>query len=390
MAKKTVRDIDVRGKRVLVRVDFNVPIKEGVIKDDRRIRAALPTLQLLLDGGASLVLMSHLGRPKEGPDPQFSLEPVARRLGELLGREVRLAPDCAGPEVEAMAASLKPGDVLMLENVRFQKGETKNDPELAAQMAKLGDVYVNDAFGSAHRAHSSTEGVAHHLPGVAGLLMERELKFLGDALADPARPFVAVLGGAKVEDKIAVIENLMPKVDKLVIGGGMAFTFLKAGWDHEIGKSLLDAGRLDFARTVVRDAGEKLLLPTDVVVAPSIESTEGTVVPCSAIPSDAMGVDIGPETTRAFSDAVRTAGTVVWNGPMGVFENPAFAAGTRALCEAMAECPGTTIVGGGDSAAAIEQFGLADKVTHVSTGGGASLEFLEGKVLPGVAALQDA
>ena len=390
MAKKTVRDIDVRGKRVLVRVDFNVPIKDGVIKDDRRIRAALPTLQLLLDGGASLVLMSHLGRPKEGPDPQFSLGTVARRLGELLGREVRLAPDCAGPEVEAMAATLKPGEVLMLENVRFQKGETKNDPELAAQMAKLGDVYVNDAFGSAHRAHSSTEGVAHHLPGVAGLLMEKELKFLGDALANPARPFVAVLGGAKVEDKIAVIENLLPKVDKLVIGGGMAFTFLKAGWNYEIGKSLLDAERLEFARTVVRDAGPKLLLPTDVVVASSIESTEGTVVPCSSIPNDAMGLDIGPETTRAFSDAVRSAATVVWNGPMGVFENPAFASGTRALCEAMAECRGTTIVGGGDSAAAIEQFGFADKVTHVSTGGGASLEFLEGKVLPGVAALQDA
>jgi phosphoglycerate kinase len=390
MPKKTIRDVSFEGKRALVRVDFNVPLDGQTITDDRRIREALPTIKYVLEHGASVVLMSHLGRPKSGPDPAFSLAPVAKRLGELLGKPVVLAPDCVGPEVEAMAAALKPGDVLLLENVRFHAEETKNDPGFSAQLAKLGDVYVNDAFGSAHRAHSSTEGVAHILPGVAGFLMEKELKFLGEALTDPKRPFVAILGGAKVADKIPVIENLLPKVDTLIIGGGMAFTFFKAQ-GYEIGKSLLDAEHVEFAGDVLERGKGKFVLPADVLVAPSLDpGVLAHAVASDAILFDQVGGDIGPESSSIFATHVRAAGTVVWNGPMGVFENPAFEQGTRALCEAMAACPGTTIVGGGDSAAAIQKFGLADKVTHVSTGGGASLEFLEGKVLPGVAALQDA
>jgi phosphoglycerate kinase len=390
VAKLTIRDISLEGKRALMRVDFNVPLDGETITDDRRIWAALPTIQAMLDDGAAVVLMSHLGRPKGGPDPAFSLKPVALRLGALLGEAVPLAPDCVGPQVEAMCRELRPGGVLLLENVRFHAEETKNDPAFAAQLAKLGDVYVNDAFGSAHRAHASTEGVAHILPAVAGLLMEKELKFLGDALADPKRPFVAVLGGAKVKDKIGVIDNLLPKVDRLLIGGGMAFTFLKAN-GYEIGKSLLDQENVAFAGDALRSAGGKLMLPTDIVVGPSLEAGAQTrVVPADGIPADMVGGDVGPQATAAFCEVVSSAGTVVWNGPMGVFEVDAYAQGTRRLCEALASCKGTTIVGGGDSAAAITKFGLDEKVTHVSTGGGASLEFLEGKVLPGVAALKDA
>jgi phosphoglycerate kinase len=384
--KKTVRDVSVTGKRVLVRVDFNVPLKDGVITDDRRIREAIPTIKLLLSGGASVVLMSHLGRPKGAPDPTFSLAPVAARLSQLLGVPVPLAPDCVGPAVETLAAE---SSILMLENLRFHKEEEANDPAFAAQLARLGDLYVNDAFGSAHRAHASTEGVAHILPGVAGLLMEKELKFLGDALTNPKRPFVAILGGAKVADKIAVIENLLPKVDRLLIGGGMAFTFLKAQ-GHEIGKSLLDAEHVSFAADVLART-DKIVLPCDIVCGPSLDlGVATTTYDSDKMPADQIGGDIGPQSASIFGTHIRAAGTVVWNGPMGVFENAAYAAGTRSLCESMAACPGTTIVGGGDSAAAIEQFGFADIVTHVSTGGGASLEFFEGKTLPGVAALQNA
>jgi phosphoglycerate kinase len=385
LSKKTIRDIDVAGKRVFVRCDFNVPQDDsGAITDDRRIRESLPTLTALLQAGATLVLASHLGRPK-GVDQKWSLKPVAERLGELLGRPVRLAPDCVGPGVEGI--SLSPGDVMLLENVRFHEAETANDPEFAKQLAKLADVYVNDAFGSAHRAHASTEGIAHFLPAVAGLLMEKEIEYLGNTLENPKRPFVAVLGGAKVKDKIAVIENLLPKVDHLLVGGGMMFTFLKAK-GLEIGKSLLDAENVEFAKSSLADP--KLLLPSDTIVAKEMtESAEVATVNVAAIPSDCMGLDIGPDSRTEFAERIRGAGTVVWNGPMGVFEIEQFSAGTRAVAQAMAECPGITIVGGGDTAAAVEKFGLADKMSHVSTGGGASLEFMEGKVLPGIAALQD-
>lgn len=373
-----------------MRCDFNVPLDGDRITDDRRIEASLPTVRFVLDQGASLVLMSHLGRPDGQARPEFSLAPVARRLSELLDFNVPLAPDCVGPAVEEMARNVRPGGVLLLENLRFHAEEESNDAGFAALLAKIGEVYVNDAFGTAHRAHASTEGVAHLLPGVAGLLMEKELKFLGEALREPKRPFVAILGGAKVKDKIAVIENLLPKVDALLIGGGMAFTFLGAQ-GHEIGGSLLDADRLAFAADVLDRSGGKIHLPTDVVAGPSIDASAITAVcPANSIPRDRIGGDIGPDTARAFAEIVRGAGTVVWNGPMGVFEVEQYARGTIALCEAMAACSGVTIVGGGDSAAAVEQFGFADRVTHVSTGGGASLEFLEGKVLPGVAALRDA
>lgn len=397
MNKKTIEDIDVGGKRVLVRVDFNVPQDEtGKITDDRRIRAALPTIQYLINQGAKVILVSHLGRPKGKPEDRekFTLKPVAERLSELLGKPVPLAPDCVGPEVEKMVQAMKDGDVLLLENVRFHPEEEKNDPEFAKQLASLAEVYVNDAFGTAHRAHASTEGVTKYLPGVAGYLMQKEIEYLGGALANPKRPFIAVLGGAKVKDKIPVIENLVSRVDKLIIGGGMAYTFLKAQ-GKEIGQSLLDADSLDFCREMLAKAGDKILLPVDVVVADGNPFEKGPdavqtkVVSVDAIPADWQGVDIGPETQKLFAEAVKGAGTVVWNGPMGIFEFEKFAVGTRAMAQALADSGAVTIVGGGDSAAAVEQLGFADKMTHISTGGGASLEFLEGKVLPGVAALQD-
>ena len=388
MNKKTVRDIDVKGKRVLVRVDFNVPMKDGVITDDRRITSALPTINYLIAQGARVILSSHLGRPKDGPDDSLRMKPVAARLAEHIGKPVATVSDCIGPEAEAAAMSLKDGDVLLLENVRFHKAETKNDPEFVAQLAKLAEVYVNDAFGSAHRAHASTEGVAHHLPAVSGFLMEKELDYLGQALESPKRPFVAILGGAKVADKIPVITNLLPQVDKLIIGGAMAFTFIKAQ-GGEIGASLLDAERLDFCKEVMETAGDKVLLPVDVVAAASFDAEETQITPADAVPEGMLGLDIGPASVKLFAEAVANAGTVVWNGPMGVFEKPQFAAGTQGLAAALAASEAVTIIGGGDSAAAVEQLGYADKMTHISTGGGASLEFLEGKVLPGVAALLD-
>lgn len=386
--KKTVRDIDVAGKRVLVRCDFNVPLENGKITDDRRITEAIPTIQYLLDHGAAVILASHLGRPK-GVTPEFSLAPVAERLTQLLNRPVKLLSDSVGPEVEQECANLQPGQVVLLENVRFHPEEEKNDPAFAKQLASLADTYVNDAFGTAHRAHASTEGVAHYLPAVAGFLIEKEINYLGNAVENPKTPFVAILGGAKVKDKIAVIESLLPKVDKLLIGGGMAFTFLKAEGD-EIGKSLLDESNLDFAKSLVESESGKLSLPKDVVVAEELAADAKTsVVAVEEIPANEIGGDIGPETIENFAALIKGAGTVVWNGPMGVFELAPFANGTKAIAEALTECKGLTIVGGGDSAAAIEKFGLADKVSHVSTGGGASLEFLEGKELPGITALLD-
>lgn len=388
LAKKTVCDIDVKGKRVLVRCDFNVPLQDGQITDDNRITASLPTIQHLLSQGGRVILCSHLGRPK-GVTPEFTLAPVAARLGELLGQPVPLAPDCVGDEVAAMATGLQDGQVLLLENVRFHPEEEKNNPDFAAQLASLADVYVNDAFGTAHRAHASTEGVAHILPGVAGFLIEKEIEYLGKAVEDPKRPFVAIMGGAKVADKIPVINNLLPKVDKLIVGGGMAYTFFKArGW--EIGSSLLDAASIDFVSQLLKDHADKLLLPVDTVVAPEFKpDAPATTVDSDKLPADQMGLDIGPKTRALFAETIKGAGTVIWNGPMGVFEFDAFAEGTKAVAEALAASSATTIVGGGDSAAAVEKFGLADKMSHVSTGGGASLEFLEGIVLPGIAALQD-
>jgi len=393
--KKTVEDIDVAGKRVLVRVDFNVPQdSSGAITDDRRIRAALPTIQYLSEQGARVILVSHLGRPKGGPEPKYSLKPAAERLTELLGKTVPLAPDTIGPEVEALVAGLKDGDVLLLENVRFYPEEEKNDPAFAQKLADLAELYVNDAFGTAHRAHASTEGVAHHLPAVAGYLLKKELDYLGTTIEEPKRPFVAILGGAKVKDKITVIENLLPKVDALIICGGMAYTFYKAK-GLEIGKSLLDASNVEFAKKIIADAGEKLVLPVDVVVVngnpfgEDPDSLETKIVPSDEIPADWEGVDIGTVSIKEFSAIIKGAGTVIWNGPAGIFEIDKFAVGTKGLAEALASSEGITIVGGGDSAAAVEKLGYADKITHVSTGGGASLEFLEGKTLPGVAALQD-
>jgi phosphoglycerate kinase len=388
LEKKTVCDVDVSGKRVLVRCDFNVPLENGCITDDRRITEALPTIRYLLDHGATVVLASHLGRPK-GVTPEFSLKPVATRLSELLGKDVRLLPDCVGSEVQTIVGAAKPGDVLLLENVRFHKEEEANDPEFAKQLASLADVYVNDAFGTAHRAHASTEGVAHLLPAVAGFLIEKEIKYLGAAVDDPKRPFVAIMGGSKVKDKIAMIENLLPRVDHLLVGGGMVFTFLKAK-GLEIGKSLLDAENVDYARTLLEKAPEKIVLPTDVVVTSELKpDAHVDVVSVTAIPADKIGADIGPESSVEFARIILGAGTVLWNGPMGVFEMEPFAGGTKAVGKAMAESHAATIVGGGDSAAAAEKFGFSERMTHVSTGGGASLEFLEGKELPGIAALQD-
>ena len=391
MNKKTIRDIDVKDKRVLVRVDFNVPLKNGVVADDRRIVAALPTIQYLLNHGAkAVILMSHLGRPKGGPSPEFSMKPVSARLSELLGRPVIQLDDCVGPAVEKAVASAAPGSVIMLENTRFHAGEEKNDLGLAQGMARLGDIYVNDAFGSAHRAHSSTEGVARFLPAVAGFLMEKELNYLGKALASPERPFVAIMGGAKISDKIAVIRNLLSKVDTLLIGGGMANTFFKAQ-GYDVGDSLVENEALDTACELLREGGDKLILPVDCVVADRFEAdAQSRVVAVNEVPAGWRILDIGPATVAHFGNRLQGAKTVVWNGPMGVFEFPRFAEGTFAIAKVLAGLQGaTTIVGGGDSAAAVEKSGLADKFSHISTGGGASLEFLEGRVLPGVAALQD-
>ncbi|MGQ9500827.1 MAG: phosphoglycerate kinase [Anaerolineae bacterium] len=391
MNKKTVRDIDVKDKRVLVRVDFNVPLENGVVTDDRRIVAALPTIQYLLDHGAkAVILMSHLGRPKGGPSPEFSMKPVSARLSELLKRPVIQLDNCVGPEVEKAVTSAPPGSVIMLENTRFHAGEEKNDLELARGMARLADIYVNDAFGSAHRAHSSTEGVARFLPAVAGFLMEKELNYLGKALASPERPFVAIMGGAKISDKIAVIRSLLSKVDALLIGGGMANTFFKAQ-GYDVGDSLVEDEALDTARGLLREGGDKLVLPVDCVVADRFEAdAQFKVVAVNEVPAGWRILDIGPATVAHFGNRLQGAKTVVWNGPMGVFEFPRFAEGTFAIAKVLAGLQGaTTIVGGGDSAAAVEKSGLADKFSHISTGGGASLEFLEGRVLPGVAALQD-
>jgi phosphoglycerate kinase len=391
MNKKTIKDIEVKGKRVLVRVDFNVPMENGQVTDDRRIRAALPTINYLLEHGASVVLMSHLGRPKGGPDPQFAMDPVAAKLGELLDKPVKKLDDCVGPAVEAAVKAMQPGDVTLLENTRFHDEEKKNDPAFAAQLAALGEVYINDAFGSAHRAHASTAGVADTLrPAVAGFLLEKELAYLGGALANPTPPFLAIMGGAKISDKIAVIENLLSKVDSLLIGGGMANTFFVAQ-GHNVGQSLVEDEAIDTAKKLLAEYADKLVLPVDCIVATEFKAdAEAKVVPVDEVPEDWMILDIGPATIAHFSNRLAPAKTVVWNGPMGVFEFPRFAEGTFAVARALAQLTGaTTIIGGGDSAAAVEQSGLADKMSHISTGGGASLEFLEGKTLPGVAVLDD-
>ncbi|HYF83908.1 MAG TPA: phosphoglycerate kinase [Clostridia bacterium] len=386
--KKSIQDIDVNGKKVLVRVDFNVPIDEnGSITDDRRIREALPTIKYLREHNAKVILMSHLGRPKGKFNMKYSLKPVAERLAQKLGADVKLAGDVIGDEVLAMVNSLKESEVMLLENVRFYEEEEKNDKEFSKKLAALGDIYVNDAFGTAHRAHATTAGIAEYLPSAIGFLIKKELDIMGKALTSPVRPFVAILGGAKVSDKIGVIENLMDKVDALLIGGGMAFTFYKA-MGYEIGKSILEADKVELAGEILRKAEEKrvkLLLPIDIVVASEFNNdAHRRTVTANMIPEDQLGLDIGEHTREVFADIVKHAKTVVWNGPMGVFEMSNFAKGTFALAEAMSECKGTTIVGGGDSAAAIEQLGFADKITHISTGGGASLEFLEGKILPGI------
>jgi phosphoglycerate kinase len=387
--KKSVTDIEVKGKRVLVRVDYNVPIKDGKVADDTRIVAAMPTLKYLLDQGAAVILCSHLGRPKGVPDPQYSLRPVADHLSGLLGKPVAFAKDCIGPEAEKAAQSLKPGDVLLLENTRFHAGETKNDPEMARQLAALADIYVNDAFGSAHRAHASTEGVAKYLPAVAGFLMEKEIKYLGQAISDPKKPFIAILGGAKVSDKIGVIRNLLKKADQVLIGGGMANTFFKAQ-GYPVGDSLAEDDALDTARELLKEGNARLRLPVDVVIADAFEDgADSKTMAMGPVPDGWRILDIGPETVAAYSKTLHDVGTIVWNGPMGVFEFPNFAKGTFAGAQAVAESGAISIVGGGDSVAAINQSGLSDRITHMSTGGGASLEMLEGLTLPGMAALLD-
>ena len=418
--KKTVKDIDVKGKKVLLRCDFNVPQDKstGAITDDKRIRAALPTIQYLLDQGAAVIACSHLGKPvatfdsyvkkqaEKGKDPasiteeewkkslaKLSLAPVAKRLGELLGQEVIMAADVVGPDAQAKAAALQPGQIMLLENTRFEKGETKNDPELAKKMASMAQVYVSDAFGAVHRAHASTAGVAAYLPAVSGFLIQKELEIIGGALANPKRPLVAILGGSKVSSKIGVINNLLEIADTIIIGGGMAYTF-SAAQGGKVGDSLLEADWQDYANDMVKKAAEKgvkLLLPVDTVVANAFAAdAESKVVKNGEIPDGWQGLDIGPETIKLYCDAVKDAGTVIWNGPMGVFEFPAFAKGTEAVAEALSQTSAITIIGGGDSAAAVQQLGYADKMTHISTGGGASLEFMEGKELPGVACLLDA
>ena len=390
--KKTVEDIDVKGKKVLVRCDFNVKMEDGVITSDKRIVASLPTINYLLDHGAKLILCSHLGRPKGEFKPEFSLAPVAKRLGELLGKEVKMAKDVVGESAQALAADLKEGEVLLLENVRFHAEETKNDPEFAKKLASLADIYVNDAFGSAHRAHASTTGVADYLPAVCGYLIQKELQYIGGALENPKRPLVAILGGAKVSDKIGVITNLMEKVDTLIVGGGMAYTFF-AALGHSVGTSLLEADKIDLAKEMMDKAaakGVKFLIPIDNVIGKEYKAdTEYATVDSDDIPDGWMGLDIGPKSTELFANAVKDAGTVIWNGPMGVSEWEHFANGTIGVATAIAESNAISIIGGGDSAAAIQKLGFADKMSHISTGGGASLEFLEGKELPGVAALND-
>ncbi|MBM3150942.1 MAG: phosphoglycerate kinase [Chloroflexi bacterium] len=389
MNKKTVRDIDLKNKRVLMRVDFNVPMEGGKVTDDKRIKAALPTIQYVLGQGASLLLMSHLGRPKGGPDPEFSLKAAADVLAGRLGIPVRMAPDCVGPEVERLAQTLQPGEALMLENTRFHPEEEKNDLELAKKMAALGDVYVNDAFGSAHRAHSSTEGVAHFLPAVSGFLMEQELEYLGRATANPEHPYIAILGGAKISDKILVVENLLARCDQLIIGGGMANTFLAAkGLDMQ--DSLAEAESIETARGILSKSASRIVLPLDAVIADKFEAEANSqVVDVDCIPAGWRMMDVGPKTVELYRQVLGGAKLIVWNGPVGVFEMPKFAGGTFALAKLLAESGAVTVIGGGDSASAVKKAGVAKQMTHVSTGGGASLEFLEGKELPGVAALLD-
>ncbi len=387
--KKMVTDLDVQGKKVLVRVDFNVPIKEGVVKDDTRITSALPTINYLLEHGAAVLLCSHLGRPKNGPDPVFSMKPVADHLATLIEAPVKFAEDCVGPVAEAASAELKPGEVLVLENTRFHPEETKNNPEMAKGLAALADLYVNDAFGSAHRAHASTAGVAEYLPSAAGFLMQKEIQYLGNAIADPVRPFVAILGGAKISDKIGVIENLLTKADKILIGGGMANTFLRAK-GYEMADSLVEAEVLDVAKGLLEKSADKLVLPLDLVLADAFDAeAQMQTIPLGDVPAGWRVLDIGPESVKAFGAEIASAGTVVWNGPMGVFEFPRFAQGTFAVAREVAESPAVSIIGGGDSVAAINQSGLSEKITHISTGGGASLEMLEGLELPGLAILSE-
>ena len=400
LGKKTVEELDVKGKRVLVRCDFNVPMKEGVITNDNRIVAALPTIKKLIENGGKVILCSHLGKPKNGPEEKFSLAPVAVRLSELLGKNVVFANDdnVVGENAKAAVAAMNDGDVVLLQNTRFRKEETKNLPEFSEELASLADCYVNDAFGSAHRAHCSTAGVTDYIKDTAvGYLMEKEIRYLGNAVNDPVRPFTAILGGAKVADKLNVISNLLEKVDTLIIGGGMAYTFLAAK-GYEVGSSLVDNEKIEYCQNMLKQAeekGVKLLLPVDTAVAASFPDPidapiDVKMVAADAMPAGMMGLDIGPETEKLFADAVKASKTVVWNGPMGVFENPALAAGTLAVAKAMAESDATTVIGGGDSAAAVMQLGFADKMTHISTGGGASLEYLEGKELPGIACIQNA
>lgn len=392
--KKTVRDIDVKGKRVIVRCDFNVPQKDGVITDDIRITSALPTINYLIENGAKVILMSHLGRPEGEANMKYTLLPVAERLAELLGKDVKFisAPEVVSEEVKAAAMNLGEGEVMLLENVRFRKEETKNKPEFTKELADLAEIFVNDAFGTAHRAHCSTTGVADYLPAVSGFLIEKELRFLGNAVENPERPFAAIMGGAKVADKIPVIENLLGKVDILIIGGGMAYTFLKSK-GYEIGKSILDTDSIELTGEFIKKAeekGVKLMLPVDVVCASDFANDALVgVFPADGIPADLEGLDIGPETVKAYGEALKAAKTIIWNGPMGVFEMENYQGGTRGVAEVLAESDAVTVIGGGDSAAACSQFGLADKMTHISTGGGASLEYLEGKVLPGIACLED-
>ncbi|MGX5474972.1 phosphoglycerate kinase [Bacillus toyonensis] len=393
MNKKSIRDVDLKGKRVFCRVDFNVPMKEGKITDETRIRAALPTIQYLVEQGAKVILASHLGRPKGQAVEELRLTPVAARLGELLGKDVKKADEAFGPVAQEMVTAMNEGDVLVLENVRFYAGEEKNDAELAKEFAALADIFVNDAFGAAHRAHASTAGIADYLPAVSGLLMEKELDVLGKALSNPERPFTAIIGGAKVKDKIGVIRHLLDKVDNLIIGGGLAYTFVKA-LGHEIGLSLCEDDKIELAKEFMQLAKEKgvnFYMPVDVVITEEFSETATTqIVGIDSIPSTWEGVDIGPKTREIYADVIKNSKLVVWNGPMGVFEMTPFAEGTKAVGQALADAEDTySVIGGGDSAAAVEKFGMADKMSHISTGGGASLEFMEGKELPGVVCLND-